>query len=109
MAKKDDIAVSEDGITSFAVKYGDSQLAVFHIPKRGFYATQQMCPHRQAFVLDHGIIGNTPTGDLVSDPFPLLVKDYIITYNGLITTVFPFIVCCVPYTSATSLSPKENA
>jgi len=69
VAKKDDttMAFSEnDGtiITNFAVKYGDTQLAVFHVPKRGFYATQQMCPHRQAFVLDHGIIGNTPTGEL---------------------------------------------
>ena len=36
------------------------------------------CPHRQAFVLDHGIIGNAPTGDLVSDPSPLLVQDYIL-------------------------------
>jgi nitrite reductase (NAD(P)H) len=64
VAKKDDMVFSENGTTNFAVKYGDTQLAVFHVPKRGFYATQQMCPHRQAFVLDHGIIGNTPTGDL---------------------------------------------
>jgi len=64
VAKKDDITLSENGTTNVAVKYGDTQLALFHVPKRGFYATQQMCPHRRAFVLDHGIIGNTPTGDL---------------------------------------------
>jgi nitrite reductase (NAD(P)H) len=64
VAKKDDMALSENGTTNVAVKYGDTQLAVYHVPKRGFYATQQMCPHRRAFVLDHGIIGNTPTGDL---------------------------------------------
>jgi nitrite reductase (NAD(P)H) len=42
VAKKDDITLSENGTTNFAVKYGDTQLAVFHVPKRGFYATQQM-------------------------------------------------------------------
>ena len=42
VAKKDDIALSEDATTNVAVKYGDTQLAIFHVPKRGFYATQQM-------------------------------------------------------------------
>ena len=42
VVKKDDITLSEDGTTNVAVKYGDTQLAVFHVPKRGFYATQQM-------------------------------------------------------------------
>ncbi|KAF9480635.1 nitrite reductase [Pholiota conissans] len=64
VAKKDDMVLSENGTTSVAVKYGDTQLAVYYVPKRGFYATQQMCPHRRAFVLDHGIIGDTPSGDL---------------------------------------------
>ena len=45
---------------SAAVKYGDSQLAIFHVPRRGYYATQQMCPHKRAFVLEHGIIGDDP-------------------------------------------------
>ena len=87
MAKKGDMVVSEEATTSVAVKYGDTQLAVYYVPKRGFYATQQMyvgvltfpwgagfvddlildrCPHRRAFVLDHGIIGDTLGGDLVS-------------------------------------------
>ena len=49
------------------------------------------CPHRQAFVLDHGIIGNTPTGDLVSDHF--LFKGYYIT--SWIDKLF-LLVCFVP-------------
>jgi nitrite reductase (NAD(P)H) len=28
--------------SSAAVKYGDSQLAIFHVPKKGYYATQQV-------------------------------------------------------------------
>jgi len=64
VVKKDDMVLSENATTNVAVKYGDTQLAIYHVPQRGFYATQQMCPHRRAFVLDHGIIGNTPTGDL---------------------------------------------
>ena len=73
---------------SVAVKYSDTQLAVYYAPKRGSRATQQMyigvltfpwgtsfvddlivhfrCPHRRASILDHGIIGDTPGGDLVS-------------------------------------------
>jgi len=40
--------------------YGDSQLAVFNNAKRGeWYCTQNMCPHKQAFVLSQGIIGAT--------------------------------------------------
>jgi nitrite reductase (NAD(P)H) len=29
-------------IRSAAVKYGDSQLAIFHVPRRGYFATQQV-------------------------------------------------------------------
>jgi nitrite reductase (NAD(P)H) len=36
------MALSQNGITNVAVKYGDTQLAVYHVSKRGFYATQQM-------------------------------------------------------------------
>lgn len=60
MAKVADLTPTDAGTTSAAVKYGDSQLAIFHVPKRGYYATQQMCPHKRAFVLDHGIIGDDP-------------------------------------------------
>ncbi|KAI5837780.1 nitrite reductase [Morchella snyderi] len=39
-----------------AVKRGDTQLAIFKV-KGKYYATQQMCPHKRAFVLSDGIIG----------------------------------------------------
>jgi nitrite reductase (NAD(P)H) len=39
------------------VKRGDTQLAVFRIKGR-YYATQQMCPHKRAFVLSDGLIGD---------------------------------------------------
>lgn len=42
-----------------AILYGDSQLAVFNNAKKGeWYCTQNMCPHKQAFVLSQGIIGD---------------------------------------------------
>jgi nitrite reductase (NAD(P)H) len=57
--------ISADRIRSCAVRYGDdSQLAIFHVPKKGYFATQQMCPHKRAFVLDHGIIGDDKDGNL---------------------------------------------
>ncbi|KAM0355973.1 hypothetical protein ACHAPU_000363 [Fusarium lateritium] len=41
---------------SATVKRGDTQLAVWRI--RGvYYATQQMCPHKRAFILSEGLIG----------------------------------------------------
>ncbi len=41
------------------VLYGESQLAGFNNLKRGeWYCTQNMCPHKQAFVLSQGIIGD---------------------------------------------------
>uniref|UniRef100_Q9UVH8 Nitrite reductase [NAD(P)H] n=1 Tax=Hebeloma cylindrosporum TaxID=76867 RepID=Q9UVH8_HEBCY len=78
VAQKGDMALSELGTTSVAVKYGDTQLAVYHVPKRGFYATQQMCPHRRAFVLDHGIIGDTPSGELYVS-CPLHKRNFTLT------------------------------
>jgi nitrite reductase (NADH) large subunit len=42
-----------------AVKYGDAQIAVFNFASRGkWYATQNMCPHRQDMVLARGIVGD---------------------------------------------------
>lgn len=46
-----------------AILYGDTQLAVFNNAQRGeWYCTQNMCPHKQAFVLSQGIIGGTADG-----------------------------------------------
>jgi len=41
---------------SQAVKRGDTQLAVFKVRGK-YYCTQQMCPHKRAFVLSDGLIG----------------------------------------------------
>jgi len=42
-----------------AILYGESQLAVFNNARHGeWYCTQNMCPHKQAFVLSQGIIGD---------------------------------------------------
>ncbi len=41
------------------IKYGKVQIAVFNFTNRGeWYACQQMCPHKKAFVLSRGIIGD---------------------------------------------------
>jgi len=41
------------------IKYGRSQIAVFRFESRGeWYATQNMCPHKNAFVLSRGIMGD---------------------------------------------------
>lgn len=40
------------------IKYGRVQIAVFNFSSRGeWYASQNMCPHRKAFVLSRGMIG----------------------------------------------------
>ncbi|KAJ3124880.1 hypothetical protein HK098_000818 [Nowakowskiella sp. JEL0407] len=55
----------EGGVT---VKIGDTQIAVFHYKSMNkWYATQNMCPHKRAFVLSGGIIGET-TSNGVSVP-----------------------------------------
>lgn len=41
---------------SATVKRGDTQLAMWRIRGR-YYATQQMCPHKRAFVLSDGLVG----------------------------------------------------
>jgi len=41
------------------IKYGKVRFAVFNFSSRGaWYASQQMCPHKKAFVLSRGIIGD---------------------------------------------------
>ena len=44
-----------DDFSSAQVKRGDTQLAIFKV-KGKFYATQQMCPHKRAFVLSDGMV-----------------------------------------------------
>jgi nitrite reductase (NADH) large subunit len=41
------------------IKYGRTQIAVFNFASRGeWYASQNMCPHKKAFVLARGIVGD---------------------------------------------------
>ena len=61
LAKSDQFTDSATG-SSLAVKRGDTQLAIFKV-KGKYYATQQMCPHKRAFVLSDGLIGDDVTTD----------------------------------------------
>lgn len=51
-SKFKDIATGD----SNAVKRGDTQLAIFKVRGK-YYCTQQMCPHKRAFILSDGLIG----------------------------------------------------
>ncbi|KAG5929050.1 Nitrite reductase [NAD(P)H] [Claviceps africana] len=52
---------------SAAIKRGDTQLAVWRF--RGqYYATQQMCPHKRAFVLSDGLVGHSPSSSSPASP-----------------------------------------
>ena len=45
--------------TGSNILYGETQIAVFNNAKRQeWYATQNMCPHKRAFVLSQGILGD---------------------------------------------------
>jgi nitrite reductase (NADH) large subunit len=57
------------------IKYGKSQIAVFNFASRGqWYASQNMCPHKKAFVLSRGIIGTA--GDEPKIACPLHKKTF---------------------------------
>ena len=58
-----DLRNSNKGTTSIAVNYSDTQLAVFKLANGRIYATQQLCPHRRAFVLSDGLLGETIEGN----------------------------------------------
>ena len=52
-----------------AVKYGRVQIAVYNFTSRGqWYACQNMCPHKNAFVLSRGILGNADDEPKVACP-----------------------------------------
>ena len=51
------------------IKYGKSQIAVFNLTSRGeWYASQNMCPHKKAFVLSRGIVGSAGAEPKVACP-----------------------------------------
>ncbi|MEM7516947.1 MAG: nitrite reductase small subunit NirD, partial [Planctomycetota bacterium] len=56
------------------VLYGESQLAIFHTVSGEWFATQNMCPHKQAFVLAQGVIGLS--GDAPKVACPLHKKQF---------------------------------
>eukprot|EP00522_Entomoneis_paludosa_P012359 CAMPEP_0172455328 /NCGR_PEP_ID=MMETSP1065-20121228/12012_1 /TAXON_ID=265537 /ORGANISM="Amphiprora paludosa, Strain CCMP125" /LENGTH=1147 /DNA_ID=CAMNT_0013207789 /DNA_START=77 /DNA_END=3520 /DNA_ORIENTATION=+ len=51
------------------ILYSDTQLAVFNNAHRGeWYCTQNMCPHKQAFVLSQGLVGDAAGTPKVACP-----------------------------------------
>ncbi|KAI0716158.1 nitrite reductase [Cerioporus squamosus] len=79
LATVHDLVPTDSGTTSAAVRYGDSQIAIYHVPHRGYFATQQMCPHRRAFVLDHGIIGDDPKSGSLYVSCPMHKRNFSLT------------------------------
>mmetsp|Transcript_12733 Transcript_12733/g.41758 ORF Transcript_12733/g.41758 Transcript_12733/m.41758 type:complete len:331 (-) Transcript_12733:162-1154(-) len=41
-----------------AILYGETQLSVFKLADGQLFVTQNMCPHKQAFVLSQGLVGD---------------------------------------------------
>lgn len=67
--KADHFSDEHPQISSANIKHGDTQLAIFKV-KAKYYGTQQMCPHKRAFVLSDGLIGDDDAGKYwVSCPF----------------------------------------
>lgn len=51
------------------IKYGSTQIAVFWFASRGeWYASQNMCPHKKAFVLSRGMLGDAAGEPKVACP-----------------------------------------
>ncbi|KAF1811578.1 nitrite reductase [Eremomyces bilateralis CBS 781.70] len=60
---------------SAAVKRGDTQLAVFKVRGK-YYCTQQMCPHKRAFVLSDGLVGEDLATNKLWVSCPLHKRNY---------------------------------
>ncbi|KAI6829740.1 Nitrite reductase [Hortaea werneckii] len=74
LATSDQFTDSATG-SSVAVKRGDTQLAIFKVKGR-YYATQQMCPHKRAFVLSDGLIGDDVKTDKLWVSCPYHKRNY---------------------------------
>ncbi len=78
VCKYSDLDPQVDSPSSATIKYGDTQIAVWNIPGRGVRAAQNMCPHRRAFVLADGLVGEDDKGrEYVS--CPLHKRNYILS------------------------------
>ena len=52
------------------VKYEQEQIALFHFNRRGqWYATQNLCPHKQQMSLSRGMIGTQGDEPKIACPF----------------------------------------
>jgi nitrite reductase (NADH) large subunit len=76
------------------VKYGKVQIAVFNFASRGeWYACQQMCPHKKAFVLSRGLIGDAMGTPKVACPLHKktfsLVSGACLSGDAYAVQVFP--------------------
>lgn len=70
-----------DSPSSVTVKYGEVQLAIWNLPGRGLRAAQNMCPHRRAFVLADGLVGEDEEGrEYVS--CPLHKRNFLLNAEG---------------------------
>ncbi|MEW6776406.1 MAG: nitrite reductase large subunit NirB [Bdellovibrionota bacterium] len=53
-----------------AFKYGDAQIAIYNLASQGrWYATQNLCPHRNQMALARGIVGDAGGVPKVACPF----------------------------------------
>ena len=60
--------VPENG--GVCVKYQEEQIALFNFSRRGeWYATQNMCPHRQQMALSRGMLGSQNGEPKIACPF----------------------------------------
>ncbi len=60
------------------IKHGEVQIAVFNFASRGeWFASQNMCPHKRAFVLSSGIIGTE--GEIPKVACPLHKRTFNLT------------------------------
>ena len=67
-----------------AIKYGQVQIAVFRFESRNeWYACQQMCPHKKAFVLSRGIVGDA--GGVPKVACPLHKKNFSLESGECLT------------------------
>lgn len=81
--------VPRDG--GIAIKYGDTQIALFHVAARNeWYATQNACPHSNEMVLARGIVGDAAGTPKVA--CPLHKRTFALTSGACLSSDAPDIV-----------------